>query len=149
MILLDSCCLLEILWGGGDAVPLARFLDREQGKDVPVAILNLVALETSCVISVHHRGRRAKGRGSIDDDLDAVSAFDAVRIADDMTPSLVRRAARIKYEHAASMVDCLLIAYALEVGGQVLSADPDISRYNPQKLVVNAVGQRFKAIRWR
>jgi hypothetical protein len=66
-----------------------------------------------------------------------------------MTQETIREAARVKFDHAASMVDCFLIAYALEFEAAILTADSGILRYAPKRAKTTNVGKRFKTITWR
>ena len=149
MILLDSCVILEILWGAEDAGELSYFLDVEQEKGSEIVVLNLVALEASSVISVRYKQGRLPRSSNLEDDLSKVAAFQIHTVEDDLTIDTIREAARIKFEHSASMVDCYLIANAQRRKAEIISADREILAYKSREAYIRKISNRFSSIRWR
>jgi len=149
VILLDSCAILEILWGAEDADALAESLDVEQERGSEVVVLNPVALEASSVIAVRYKQGRLPRISNFEDDLAKVAAFQMHTVEDDLTAETIREAARIKSEYSASMVDCYLIASALRRKADVISADKEILGYKSRAAHIRKIGKRFSSIRWR
>ena len=147
MILLDSCVVLDILFDEPDAASLSDFLDSEQTKGVDVVFLSLSLLETSSVTAVRHKEGKIPA-GDLDDYLAKLATFQAITIADDLTQDLIAEAARIKSDHAASMVDCYLIANAIHRRAEILTADREIFSYNSRRAKVRKVTKRYAAIKW-
>lgn len=149
MILLDSCAVLEILWDGPDADVLSTAFSAEQDRDVPIIFPALALLETSAVIAVRHKQGKVSRSASLDEDLDAVASFQVNVLSDDLSPELVRRAARIKADHAASTVDCYLIANSMARGAGIATADREILSFMPKRAKIRKISQRFAVVSWR
>lgn len=122
MILLDSCAVLEILWGGEDAARIAGFLDGEQAKGTEIVFPRLALLEASSVLSVRYKEGRISRGSSLEEDLATLASFVVHPTGDDLSIEVIREAALIQFVHAASMVDCYLIADSLRRKAEILSA---------------------------
>ena len=149
MILLDSCAVLEILWGGAEARELSEYLDAEELQGVEIVFLNLALLESCSAVAIRHKERQGPRSGAFEADLATVAGFQTQPIADDLTPEIIMEAARIKLHHAASMVDCYLIANALHRKAAIISSDSEVLEYNAQRATVRRITSRFSSIHWR
>ncbi|MBF0441230.1 MAG: PIN domain-containing protein [Oligoflexales bacterium] len=149
MILLDSCCVLEILLDGPSARHLSKFLDKEQDKGNVIHLSRLVRLETSAVAAVRYKERRFPVSLTLDAILAAIDRLPCDMSADELSRSLIEEAARIKSEHAASMVDCYLLAYAHEFHAEILTADKEILTYMQHRAKSRSVAGHFAAVLWR
>ena len=147
MIILDSCTVLEILFAENDAVVLSTFLDNEQALGNEVVFLPLTQLERSTVISVRYKEGRVKRHG-LTHYLDFLQEFATSGTPGDLTSAIIKEAARIKSEHAASMVDCYLMANAMARHAEILTSDGEILKYLPKRSRIRKVTKRFAAIRW-
>ena len=83
MILLDSCAVLDILFGESDAVALSKFLDSERASGVEVVFLPLTLLESSTVVSVRFKEGRTRNQ-SLKHYLNILKEFATMEIIGDM-----------------------------------------------------------------
>ncbi len=148
MILLDSCAIFEILFAGPDAKALAKFLEDCQAVD-PIALPPLVRLECSTVAAVRYKEGRFPSQQSFDEVLEAIDAFGVLTLDDDLNADISIAAARIKVAHAASMVNCYLIANAIARRGSILTADKEITGYLRNHAKIRKVGRLFSVISWQ
>jgi len=149
VILLDSCAIFEILFGSEDAEAIATLLEKAQSKDIDVVVPPLIRLESSTVAAVRFIEGRFPALDSFDDVLAAMDALRTGPLPDDMSIALIEEAARIKAVHAASMVDCYLIANAMARNSEIITADKEILEYNPTRARIRKVGKRFATVSWR
>jgi predicted nucleic acid-binding protein len=149
MILLDSCVVLDILFGADEAEQLSQYLDHAQDKGEEIAFLNLCTLESASVIAVRFKEKKLPLKESIDKYLEKLLLFQTPGICDDLTPDLIAEAARIKAAHGASMVDCYLIANAQRRKAEIITADKEILTYTPHRAKLRKITSRFSGIRWR
>ena len=149
MILLDSCCVLEILLNGPSATALSSFLDKEQEKGKTIHLLRLVRLEISAVAAVRYKEGRFPDTLSLDAILAAIDRFPCSLSSNELSKDIIEEASRIKAGYAASMVDCYLIAHAHGSRSEVLTSDPEILGYLPQRAKRREVAGKFAAVRWR
>ena len=149
MILLDSCCVLEIMLNGPCAATLSSFLDKEQDKGKTVHLPGLVRLEISSVAAVRYKEGRFPEPLSLDAILAAIDRFPCHSSTNELSKTIIEEAARIKAEHAASMVDCYLLAQARESRSEILTSDPEILGYLPQRARRREAAGKFAAVRWR
>ena len=149
MILLDSCAILEILFGGADAVALVEFLDKAQAKGSQIIIPPLIRLECSVVSAVRFKEGRFVNHESLADVLSSIHAIRTGPLDNDLSNDITEAAAHIKAEHSASMVDCYLIANAMARRAEVLTADAEIIDFRSSRAKRRRVGKRFAAMTWR
>lgn len=149
MILLDSCAILEILFGSEDAEAVVILLEKAQSKGVDVIVPPLIRLETSAVAAVRFKEGRFPGHESFDEVLAAIHALRTGPLLDDMSTTLIEEAARIMATHSASMVDCYLIANAMARNSEIVTADREILEYNPSRAKIRKIGKRFATVSWR
>ena len=147
MILLDSCAVLDILFGESDAVALSKFLDSERGSGVEVVFLPLTLLESSTVVSVRFKEGRTRNH-SLKHYLNILKEFATMEIIGDMDSEIIVQAAQIKSEHAASMVDCYLIANAMKRGAEIVTSDSEILKYLPKKSKLRKITKKFSSVQW-
>ena len=149
MILLDSCCVLEILLNGPSAATLSSFLDKEQEKGKTVHTLGLVRLEISAAAAVRYKEGRFPEPLSFDAILAAIDRFPCHSSSIELSKNIIEEASRIKAEYAASMIDCYLIAHARESHSEILTSDPEILGYLPQRARRREAAGKFATVRWR
>jgi len=148
MILLDSCAVLDILFGEVDAEPLSIFLDAEQSNGTEVVFLPLTLLESSSVVAIRFKEKNVKNL-DLDYYLEQLIGFSTHGINDDLTTEIIAEAARIKAVHAASMVDCYLIANSLRRGAEIVTADAEILKYQPKRARIRKLTKKYSTIKWR
>ena len=147
MILLDSCAVLEIIFGDPDSQFLSEFLDNEQTNGNEVVFLPLTHLETSTVLAVRFKEKRIQ-KHNLKFYLNILQEFGHNIAVGDMAPSIILEAAQIKTEHAASMVDCYLIANALERNAEIVTCDPEILKYRPKRAKLRKISKKFSSVHW-
>lgn len=147
MIILDSCVVLDILFNESDAEPLSKFIDDEQATGNDVVFLPLTLLESSSVVAVRFKEGRAKNR-DLHYYLKILREFGENTVLGDLTPELIVEAAKIKFEHAASMVDCYLIANAQARNAEILTSDSEILKFLRKKATIRKITKKFSTIRW-
>ena len=147
MIILDSCAVLDIVFGERLAKSLSEFLDQEQAKGGEIVFLPLTALECSSVVSVRYKERKSNIH-DLDYYLGVIRDFGSVSIQGDLSEDIIVQAAKIKSTHAASMVDCYLIANAMARSAEIVTADQEILKFRSKTSKVRKINQKFSAIKW-
>lgn len=148
MILLDSCAVLEILFGESDSLLLSEFLDAEKENSNEIIFLPLTLLESSTVVAVRYKEKRIQ-KQTLSHYLNILQEFGQSLSVGDLASTLIMEAAQIKSEHAASMVDCYLIANAISRGAEIVTCDSEILKYWPKRAKSRKITKKFLAIHWR
>lgn len=148
MILLDSCAVLHIIFGETEAAELAKALDTLQAKGQEIVFLNLVLLESSTVVAIRYKENK-RPTHPLSVYLEKLAAFQAITINDDLSRGLIAQAASIKAEHAASMVDCYLMANARHRHAEIITADQEILSYDSHHAKIRKLTEHFSGIKWK
>jgi predicted nucleic acid-binding protein len=148
VIFLDSCAVLEILFDGTDASDLSKYLDEQNALGVEIVFLPLTLLESSTVVAVRYKEKKIKEH-SVSHYIKILQEFSQAVSVGDMSQDIILSAAQIKSEHAASMVDCYLIANAIAKDAEIVTCASEILKYWPQRAKLNKVTKRFSKIRWK
>lgn len=147
MILLDSCAVLDIIFDAEGADELAKILDYLQTKGEEIVFLKLTLLESSTVIAIRYKEKKIC-KQPLSLYLEKLATFQTEMIQDDLSQEVITEAAMIKSVHAASMVDCYLIANARLRQSEIITADQEILRYDPSHAKTRKLTQRFSGIMW-
>jgi predicted nucleic acid-binding protein len=148
MIYLDSCAVLDMLFDENEAHKLSKYLDLQQSAGKDVLLLDLNLLESACVVAVRFKEGKNKSL-DLDDCLAYLDRFQTRYLNVQESSSIILEAARIKSEHAASMVDCYLIAKAVKDKAEVITADAEILKYRSKRANIHKITTRHSSIRWR
>ena len=147
MIILDSCVVLDIVFGESHATSLSEFLDKEQSNGREIVFLPLTVLESSSVVAVRFKEGKSKIH-DLDYYLDILRDFGAVTTQGDLSEAIIVESAKIKATHAASMVDCYLIANAVSRGAEIITADHEILKYRSKGAKIRKINKKFSGIKW-
>jgi predicted nucleic acid-binding protein len=147
MIILDSCVVLDIVFGEPQATSLTEFLDQEQASGRDIVFLPLTVLESSSVVAVRYKEGKSKIH-DLDYYLGIIRDFGSVTTHGDLSEDIIVDAAKIKSIHAASMVDCYLIANAIARGAEIITADQEILKFRSKSAKIRKLNKKFSAIKW-
>lgn len=148
MIILDSCVVLDIIFDENESGKLSVKLDEFQTKGQEVVFLNLTLLESSAVVAIRYKENKCPTL-PLSDYLSKLALFQPLAIHDDLSKEIIAKAAQIKASHAASMVDCYLIANAQVRQAEIITADQEILSYDVHRAKVRKITERFSGISWR
>lgn len=146
MILLDSCCVLAILLDEKDGENLSLFLNSTVKSKRIISVPQFIKLEVCTVLA--KRSKEKKLNIDIEKDLEAVFTFPTHQLHTGFSNEIIKKAALIKQKHAASMIDCLLIALAQTSKASVLTADKEFLNFSKSTSVKENISGLFKLISW-
>ena len=147
MIILDSCAVLDIVFGEAQATSLTEFLDREQANGRDIVFLPLTVLESFSVVAVRFKEGKSKIH-DLDYYLGIIRDFGSVTTLGDLSSDIIVESAKIKATHAASMVDCYLIANAVARGAEIITADQEILKFRSKSSKTIKINKKFSGIKW-
>ncbi len=147
MIILDSCAVLDIVFGEAQATSLTEFLDREQANGRDIVFLPLTVLESFSVVAVRFKEGKSKIH-DLDYYLGIIRDFGSVTTLGDLSSDIIVESAKIKATHAASMVDCYLIANAVARGAEIITADQEILKFRSKSSKTRKINKKFSGIKW-
>ena len=147
MIILDSSSVLDIVFGEAKATSLTEILDREQANGRDIVFLPLTVLESFSVVAVRFKEGKSKIH-DLDYYLGIIRDFGSVTTLGDLSSDIIVESAKIKATHAASMVDCYLIANAVARGAEIITADQEILKFRSNSSKTRKINKKFSGIKW-
>ena len=80
--------------------------------------------------------------------LGIIRDFGSVTTLGDLSSDIIVESAKIKATHAASMVDCYLIANAVARGAEIITADQEILKFRSKSSKTRKINKKFSGIKW-
>ena len=103
-------------------------------------------LECANVIAVRYKEGLVKG--DFTKDIELLFNYNNNSSVNEISLALIKETALIKRKHAASMIDCFLLAYANESRAGIITCDPEILNYNKKEQKRQKVSGSFSLVEW-
>ena len=113
-----------------DACAILAFFDDEQGADIVSGLIDRakhgeinLSMNAANLIEVYYDRIRVTGADDADDIIRKVYENSPITIIENLTPEIVREAARFKALGKMSFADTILVATACCIGATIVSCD--------------------------